>query len=87
MSLDRRQLLLSATAAGVAAGLPGQALAAPAVGDAALNRYFDGLSQEMLNNSPETATYLGLDTGADAGRKSRLSDSSWAHVGDRKSVV
>ncbi len=80
MSLDRRQLLLSATAAGVAAGLPGQSLAAPAAGDAALNRYFDGLSQDMLDRQPEFATYLGLDTGAHAARKSRLSDASWAHV-------
>ncbi len=79
MSLDRRQLLFSA-AAGVAGALPGQTMAAPAAGDAALDRYFDGLSQQILDDSPEQATYLGLDTGAHAARKSRLSDASWAHV-------
>jgi len=80
MSLDRRQLLVTAAAAGLAATAPGQALAAPAAGDAALNRYFDGLSQQILDNGPEQATYLGLDTGAHAERKSRLSDASWTHV-------
>jgi uncharacterized protein (DUF885 family) len=80
MSLDRRQLLLSATAAGVAGVLPAQAFAAPAAGDAGLNNYFDGLSKQILDNQPEVATYLGLDTGADAGRKSRLSDAAWARV-------
>ena len=80
MSLDRRQLLLSGAAAGLAGTLPAAALAASAPGDAALNGYFDSLSQVMLDNSPEQATYLGLDTGAHAGRKLRLSDSSWAHV-------
>ena len=80
MSLDRRQLLLSAAAAGLAGTAPASALAAPAAGDAALNAYFDALSKEILDNAPEQATYLGLDTGADAGRKSRLSDNSWAHV-------
>jgi uncharacterized protein (DUF885 family) len=81
MSLDRRQLLLSAAAAGLAGTVPASdALAAPSPGDAALNSYFDGLSNEILDKSPETATYLGLDTGAHAARKSRLSDVSWAHV-------
>jgi uncharacterized protein (DUF885 family) len=80
MSLDRRQLLLFAAAAGLAGTAPASALAAPAAGDAALNAYFDALSKQILDEAPEQATYLGLDTGADAGRKSRLSDSSWAHV-------
>ncbi|MGH6966331.1 MAG: DUF885 domain-containing protein, partial [Phenylobacterium sp.] len=81
MSLDRRQLLLSAAAAGLAGTAPATgALAAPAPGDAALNSYFDGLSNEILDNGPEMATYLGLDAGAHAARKSRLSDVSWAHV-------
>jgi uncharacterized protein (DUF885 family) len=80
MSLDRRQLLLSGAAAGLAGTLPAAAFAASAPGDAALNSYFGGLSQVILDNSPEQATYLGLDTGAHSGRKSRLSDSSWTHV-------
>ena len=79
MSLDRRQLLFTAAAAG-AVGAPGQAPAAPAAGDAGLNRYFDGLSQQLLDTGPELATYLGLDSGAHAERKSRLTDASWAHI-------
>ncbi|MDB5423158.1 MAG: hypothetical protein JWQ29_574, partial [Phenylobacterium sp.] len=79
MSPDRRQLLVTAAAAGLAGTAP-QAFAAPAGGDAALNRYFDALSQTILDRSPEQATYLGLDGGAHADRKSRLADASWAHV-------
>ena len=79
MGLDRRQLLFTAAAAG-AVGAPGQAPAAPAAGDAGLNRYFDGLSQQLLDTGPELATYLGLDSGAHAERKSRLTDASWAHI-------
>jgi uncharacterized protein (DUF885 family) len=79
MSLDRRQLLVTAAAAGLA-GIAPQALAAPAAGDAPLNKYFDDLSQQILDQGPEAATYLGLDTGDHADRKSRLSDTSWAHV-------
>ena len=79
MSLDRRQLLFTAAAAD-AVGAPGQAPAAPAAGDAVLNRYFDGLSQQLLDTGPELATYLGLDSSAHAERKSRLTDASWSHI-------
>jgi uncharacterized protein (DUF885 family) len=83
MSLDRRSLLLTAAAAGLAAR---SATAAPKVagppGDAAINRYFDGLSNEILTRTPETATSLGLDTGARTALKSRLSDASAAHIAD-----
>jgi uncharacterized protein (DUF885 family) len=83
MSLDRRSLLLTAAAAGLAARA---ATAAPKVagppGDAAIDRYFDGLSNEILTKSPETATSLGLDTGARAALKSRLSDASAAHIAE-----
>ncbi|MFI4950472.1 MAG: DUF885 domain-containing protein [Caulobacterales bacterium] len=81
MSLDRRSLLVTAAAAGLAA----TARAAPKApagppGDAAINRYFDVLCEHILAASPETATSLGLDTGARAALKSRLSDASMAHV-------
>ena len=83
MSLDRRSLLLTAAAAGLAAR---SATAAPKAanppGDAAINRYFDSLSNEILNRTPETATSLGLDTGARATLKSRLSDASAAHIAE-----
>ena len=83
MSLDRRSLLLTAAAAGLAAR---SASAAPKVagppGDAAINRYFDGLSNEILAKDPQTATSLGLDTGARAALKSRFSDASAAHIAE-----
>lgn len=78
MSLDRRQLLLSGAAAGFATAAPGLALAAG--GDAAANAFFDKTCVQMLDASPEGATSLGLDKGAFAWRKSKLSDSSWAGV-------
>jgi uncharacterized protein (DUF885 family) len=83
MNLDRRNLIVTAAAAAglAAAAQPKGAMAAAAApGDAALNRYFDGLCEEILANSPENATSLGLDTGKRAALKSRLSDASWAHV-------
>src|SRR5207244_1519379 len=58
---------------------------AAAPGDAALDTVFDGLAEALLQDSPESATFLGLDKGARASLKSRLSDQSWAHVaGDHK---
>ncbi|WP_372785683.1 hypothetical protein [Phenylobacterium sp.] len=82
MSLDRRSLLLTAAAAGlVAAKAKGAApKAAGAPGDAAINRYFDGLSEQILAAGPEGATSYGLDTGARVALKSKLSDASMAHV-------
>ncbi|WP_304170695.1 DUF885 family protein [Phenylobacterium aquaticum] len=78
MSLDRRQLLLSAAAAGLATAAPGLALAA--TGDAAANAFFDKTCVQMLDDAPEFASSLGLDKGALAWRKSKLSDASWAGV-------
>ena len=80
MSLDRRQILLSAGAAGLAAAAPRLAFAAGAAGDAALNARLDKLADTILDSSPEFATALGLDKGAKAGLKSQTSDSSWAAV-------
>jgi uncharacterized protein (DUF885 family) len=81
MSLDRRHLLTAAGSAALAATAPGIAAAAPAApGDAALNRYFDAVCEELLAAQPEGATSLGLDTGKRAALKSQLSDASMAHV-------
>jgi uncharacterized protein (DUF885 family) len=89
MPLDRRHLLLSATAAGLAGAAPiaadakagkAAAHAAAAPGDAALNKYFDQVCDHWLAHAPEFATSLGLDKGARAGLKSQLSNSSMAHV-------
>jgi len=85
MSLARRDLLVTAAAAGLMAAAPkpkpgAQAAVAAAPGDAALNTYFDGLCEQLLQTSPEQATSLGLDTGVRAGLKSQLSDLSWGAV-------
>ena len=84
MSLDRRQLLTAAAATSLIAAAPktrGAAhAAAHAPGDAALNRYFDTVSEHILATGPEGATGLGLDTGKRAALKSQLSDASMAHI-------
>ena len=84
MNLDRRSLLVTAAAAGLAgaartAGAAPVAPAAPA-GDAAINRYFGTVSEHILSTSPELATAYGLDTGARSGLHARLNDASMAHV-------
>jgi len=78
MHLTRRRLLGSAAAMGVAPSCLGDARAATP--DAELDRLFDGLVEALLQDSPESATFLGLDKGARASLKSRLSDQSWAHL-------
>jgi len=82
MSLDRRHLLLAASAAGLAAAAPkSKGAGHPAQpGDAALNRYFDTVCEHLLATSPEGATGLGLDTGKRAALKSQLSDASMGHI-------
>jgi uncharacterized protein (DUF885 family) len=72
---------MTAAAAGLAATRAGAApkIAAPP-GDAAINRYFDEVSEHLLQVGPEFATNLGLDTGARSALKSKLSDASMAHV-------
>jgi uncharacterized protein (DUF885 family) len=74
MLLDRRQLLASAAAAGFL-GLAGPALAAL---DPRLTRVLDAIAWDVLNRSPETLSQLGLDTGAHAAARARLSDRSAA---------
>ncbi|MDB5469859.1 MAG: hypothetical protein JWR84_1419 [Caulobacter sp.] len=89
MHTNRRQLLLGAAAVGAVAGLP-LASCAPAaakgpVADARLASLLDAFVNEILVDSPETATSLGLDKDALAGLKSKLSDVSAA--GRRKTIA
>jgi uncharacterized protein (DUF885 family) len=69
--LDRRQFALAALAAGIAAPA-----AAQAVADPRLRSLLDALVEEVLAEDPESATGLGLDKGARAGLKRRLTDRS-----------
>jgi uncharacterized protein (DUF885 family) len=80
--LDRRVLLASA-----AAMLTLPAAAAPAKGHAALNALFDQFMKENLDNSPMTATSLGLDKGARAYEKRLIDDTSLAGIARNKQIT
>ncbi|WP_165185772.1 DUF885 domain-containing protein [Caulobacter soli] len=80
---NRRQILLSTVAVGLAAATPGLALAdVPAAsGEAAkLNALFDAIMAKQLRQSPETTTGLGMDVGDLAWTKSLLGDRSFAAI-------
>jgi uncharacterized protein (DUF885 family) len=84
MFASRRELLAVAGAAGALPLL--SAFAAPA-GDARLRATADALSEDYLAVAPETATNLGLDSGARAKLASRLDDLSRAGVARRAALV
>lgn len=72
MILDRRNFLLSASAAGiVATGGPAFAAIEPR-----LAKVLDAIANGVFDESPETLSYLGLDTGARAAARGRLGDRS-----------
>jgi uncharacterized protein (DUF885 family) len=73
--MDRRQFLLTGTAAGAAALVPG-ALLAQSGADAAAAALFERLFRESVARSPELATSLGLDRGPLAALKGRLSPAT-----------
>ncbi|UVO51714.1 DUF885 family protein [Sphingomonas sp. SUN019] len=75
--MDRRTFLASGSAAAVAATLPGTAFG-QGTSDATLRTLLDRIFYDRLNDNPESATQLGLDTGERAGLRSRLSDESLA---------
>ena len=82
MTLDRRQLMLTA-AAGLAASTPALAAAkkkAPATANARADALMDRIANEILDESPAAVTGLGLDTGKRAAQKFKLGDRSWASV-------
>ena len=76
---DRRTVLASAAAAVVAWPAAGQPIGNPPPTPArspALDRLFDDFFRAGLQARPESATQLGLDKGADADLRGRLSDLS-----------
>jgi len=83
--LSRRQVIAAtASALGVSTG----ALAAETPDpDARLRALFDAFVAEDLAAHPETATQLGLDTGANAGLKAKLSDASATGVAAAKALT
>ena len=82
--MDRRTFLASAGAASAIALIPEALRAQAAAGvaapsnpaDAKLNAIFDRVFAQMLQRSPELATSLGMDKGANAALKHRLSDEA-----------
>lgn len=72
--MDRRQFIGSAGIALLAGVMPrlAQAAAAGNPADQQLNTFVEGLFERQVADSPEMATGLGLDKGANAARKSKL---------------
>lgn len=77
-AMNRRQLLAGTAAIAATPALAQLAAAAPGSADDRLLTLFDAMFAEGIADSPERATSLGLDTGANAGLKSKLSDYSRA---------
>ena len=76
--MHRRRFLTSAAAASVIGAVPLKGAAAAGSRDAALRTMLDRFFYARLDDSPEQATRLGLDTGTRSGLKSRLDDQSAA---------
>ncbi len=74
MSYTRRDFVIASGAALTAAQLPARAAAAQDDGSA--ERSLAGIAEELLVDYPESAAMLGIDSGARAALKSRLSDRS-----------
>ncbi|WP_137786803.1 DUF885 family protein [Sphingomonas sp. 3P27F8] len=83
MFTDRRHFLAGTAASGLLAAAPLRA--APA--STPLTALFDQLVQEQLRRSPESATQLGLDTGANADLRAKLSDQSAAGIAQARALA
>ncbi len=79
-TLSRRSFLAGSASTVALAGCatPRATASSPA---AAARRLYDAILEEMLAATPELATGLGLDTGARAALKSRLSDPAAGRLG------
>jgi uncharacterized protein (DUF885 family) len=75
MNLNRRTFLLSAAAATGLAAIGRPAFAAI---DPTFAKLLDDIAMRNLKDSPESFSYLGLDTGANAWARARLGDRSAA---------
>lgn len=76
MDFARRDVLAFTAGASAWALLPGRGFAADSAADAQAARILDGITEQLLRDAPEAATGLGIDKGARAALKSRLSDNS-----------
>ena len=76
--MDRRDFLLSAGALAALAPFPALGFQGAAPADAAAEAALAEIAEALLVDYPENASGLGIDTGARAALKSRLSDRSRA---------
>jgi len=90
MTTSRRDFLVAGSSALALSALPARAMAQATTADARAETLLAGMAEAMLVDAPETASGLGLDTGARAPLKARLGDKSpagqariAAHVKDR----
>jgi uncharacterized protein (DUF885 family) len=75
MTSTRREFVIASTAALAASRLAAQPAAA---GDAAAEKLLAEISEELMVDYPESAAMLGIDSGARAALKSKLTDRSAA---------
>ena len=76
--MDRRTFIASGSATAIAVGSSTAFALAKPTGDAGLNATLDAAFYDGIAKSPEAATSLGLDKGANAGLKYRLSPNTRA---------
>jgi uncharacterized protein (DUF885 family) len=76
--VNRRQFLATSGASALTAATAAPVFAQSGSGDARLRAMLDGFFYERLDDSPEQATRLGLDSGARAALRGKLSDTSAA---------
>jgi uncharacterized protein (DUF885 family) len=76
--MDRRQFVAASGGALAVSLLPRAAFAQAPAGDAPINKLFETIFQTNLQHSPELATSLGLDKGANAVLKAKLSPNTAA---------
>ena len=79
MTITRRELLHGAGAAALITALPARAFAQSGA-DTAAERVLAQIAEELLADYPENASALGIDGGARAALKSKLTDRSPAGV-------
>ncbi len=82
--MNRRDFCLASAAV---LAVPARSAAAPGGADAALSATLDAFVDTALDDSPMTATSLGLDTGDRKVARSRLDDGSLAAIARRKATV
>ena len=93
--IDRRRLLITGAGAAALSGLPALSLAQAAPNmfapnpnltgeDARLDRFLIANFVENLDQSPETATSLGIDVGPRAAQRSQLNDRSIQFIEARR---